>query len=407
VTADGRHGVVSKHHVQHDPDTDGDFCARRLGGLWLQSPEVEIAPTARETPSQVILMPRETRLGNFDTIRLIAAGSVIFSHAFLLAEGHDGNEPFKQLTGSILGINGVFVFLIISGFLVTQSLFNSSSLWHFAWKRFLRIYPALAIYAVVAAALIAPFFTTAPLREYVSSLAGVKYAVKVLLLFPHAGLPVQFYQGSLGDFTNGSLWTISAEIYCYALLFAVAMLGLVSLRVALIGLLIGTAAFVLWNAGLITLPVFLGNLSYVVPSFCAGAAMYFINGKYGLSGRVGLASAVGLALFIPTGHFLEASPILAAYPIIYLGMAPSIGNTTKLGDLSYGTYLYGWPVEQVVRSMIGPTSGWTLFLISLPIAMACGWLSWHLVEKRAMRLKNYFRSVRVDPVSLHEGVNLH
>jgi peptidoglycan/LPS O-acetylase OafA/YrhL len=67
-------------------------------------------------------MAEKHRFGNFDTIRLVAAASVIFSHAFLIADGHDKNEPFVRLTGAIIGVHGVFVFLIISGFLVTRSL---------------------------------------------------------------------------------------------------------------------------------------------------------------------------------------------------------------------------------------------------------------------------------------------
>jgi peptidoglycan/LPS O-acetylase OafA/YrhL len=76
--------------------------------------------------------------------------------------------------------------------------------------------------------------------------------------------------------------------------------------------------------------------------------------------------------------------------VIYLGLSKSItlGNATRFGDLSYGTYLYGWPVEQVVRSAMGiSATGLSLFLISLPLAAACGWLSWHLIEKHALSLK--------------------
>jgi peptidoglycan/LPS O-acetylase OafA/YrhL len=67
------------------------------------------------------------RFANFDAMRMVAAASVSFSHAFLLADGHNKNEPFVRLSGNILGIHGVFVFLIISGFLVTQSLYNTGS----------------------------------------------------------------------------------------------------------------------------------------------------------------------------------------------------------------------------------------------------------------------------------------
>jgi peptidoglycan/LPS O-acetylase OafA/YrhL len=343
-------------------------------------------------------MAMKERFGNFDTIRLIAAASVIFSHAFLIADGHDKNEPFVRLTGAIIGIHGVFVFLIISGFLVTQSLKNSFSLRHFAWKRLLRIYPALAICALVSAFLIAPFFSDLSLRGYLSSFSGVKYVAKVLLLHQTYAIPtVKFYDQeiqNLGHGVNGSLWTISMEIYCYLILFFLAALELVSIQIALLGLFAGSVVLALSLA--VTLPlseVTLG-LFYVGPSFCAGVSMYFIHAKFGLSRRIALGCLIGLVLFAPTGHLMVVSPIFATYPVIYLGMSPSIplGNATRFGDLSYGTYLYGWPITQVVRSMVGTSlSGWGLFLISLPFAMACGWLSWHLVEKHALALKDLIR----------------
>src|SRR5437660_7081331 len=66
--------------------------------------------------------PRHRR-NNFDALRLIAALSVVFSHSFLIAEGSEANEPFIWLTGNqcILGLVGVFVFFVISGYLVTES----------------------------------------------------------------------------------------------------------------------------------------------------------------------------------------------------------------------------------------------------------------------------------------------
>lgn len=338
------------------------------------------------------------RFANFDTIRLAAAGSVIFSHAFLIADGHDRNEPFVRLTGAIIGIHGVFVFLIISGFLVTQSLRNSSSLRHFAWKRFLRIYPALAICAMVCAFLIAPFYSDLLFSSYLLSLFGVKYVAKVLLLYDVYEIrSVRFYDQEvqrLGYSVNGSLWTIASELYCYMILIFFAALELVSLPVLLFGLFMGTALLAL--SLVVNLPVsnLTINLIYTLPSFCAGVGMYFINAKFGLSGRIALGCVVGLLLFAPSGYLLVVSPILSAYPVVYLGMAASIplGKATRFGDLSYGTYLYGWPVTQVVRSVAGPAlSGWGLFLTSLPFAMACGFLSWHFVEKHALALKDLIR----------------
>jgi hypothetical protein len=73
----------------------------------------------------IIEASRERRLerqNNFDLLRLIAALSVIFSHAFLLSENSQDRDPLMILTGgqTVLGVVGVFVFFTISGFLVTQ-----------------------------------------------------------------------------------------------------------------------------------------------------------------------------------------------------------------------------------------------------------------------------------------------
>jgi peptidoglycan/LPS O-acetylase OafA/YrhL len=81
----------------------------------------------------------------------------------------------------------------------------------------LRIYPALAVCAIVSAFIIAPFFSALSWREYLQSLVGVKYVVKVLLLFQTYDIPtVQFYDQEaqrLGYGINGSLWSIASEVY--------------------------------------------------------------------------------------------------------------------------------------------------------------------------------------------------
>ena len=58
------------------------------------------------------------------------------------------------------------------------------------------------------------------------------------------------------------------------------------------------------------------------------------------------------------------------------------------GDLSYGLYIYGWPVEQAVMWLCGGHAAWwQVFLMALPTAAALAFLSWHLVERPMLRLK--------------------
>src|ERR1700738_3258398 len=101
-------------------------------------------------------MPRSDpsrRANNFDALRLIAALSVVFSHSFLIAEGSEAREPFAWITGNqcILGLVGVFVFFVISGYLVTESWCRSPAPARFALRRLSRIYPGLVVSALVCA----------------------------------------------------------------------------------------------------------------------------------------------------------------------------------------------------------------------------------------------------------------
>src|SRR6202140_773674 len=103
----------------------------------------------------------DRRRNNFYALRLIAALSVVFSHSFLIAEGTEANEPFVRLTGNqcILGLVGVFVFFIISGYLVTESWCRSPMPGRFALRRGLRIYPGLLVNVAICAFLIGPLVT--------------------------------------------------------------------------------------------------------------------------------------------------------------------------------------------------------------------------------------------------------
>src|SRR5215204_6093019 len=147
---------------------------------------------------------RALRFRNFDAIRIVAAASVIFSHAFLIAEGHELNEPMVRLLGkgNILGVYGVFVFLIISGFLVAQSFLRSASILEYGQSRFLRIFPGLLVCASITTFVVAPWFSGSFSDEYLLYLRDV-----LLLQDTHWMIPgVRFYghEGWLGLVLNGS-----------------------------------------------------------------------------------------------------------------------------------------------------------------------------------------------------------
>ncbi|MGH7062344.1 MAG: acyltransferase family protein, partial [Stellaceae bacterium] len=193
-----------------------------------------------------------TRRNNFDALRLLAAVSVMFSHAFLIAEGTQQNEWLIRLTGnqSILGLCGVFVFFAISGFLVTQSFETTRDPLRFLAKRGLRIFPGLFVAAIVSAFVLAPLVTTLEPGAYFSQAAPYRYVVGNTLLDQRVHeLPgVMFVNNPVGLEINGSMWTLRFEFMMYLMVLALGLFGLLRLPVILTLLALGMACLRLRGA---------------------------------------------------------------------------------------------------------------------------------------------------------------
>jgi peptidoglycan/LPS O-acetylase OafA/YrhL len=104
-----------------------------------------------------------------------------------------------------------------------------------------------------------------------------------------------------------------------------------------------------------------------------------------IRGRWALLALAGLALSIPARLFLVAFPVCGGYLTIYLALNRKLPNLRagRFGDLSYGLYIYGWPIEQCVIFFSGGTAPWwKVFLVSVAAAVPTAFLSWHLVERR-------------------------
>lgn len=340
------------------------------------------------------------RFTNFDFLRVLAAASVIFSHSFLIAEGSEADEPFVPWLGAIIDIYGVYIFLIMSGFLVSRSLLHSSNVTSYLWKRALRVVPALAVGAVVSGVVIASLYSAIGTDAYLLSQYGYRYIVKVILLLPVWEIPtVSFYPGYIGEGVNGVLWTIQQEVFLYIILAGLLLVRMFTPFIMAALLMIGSLFFI--NQTLIVESPFLVNFAYALPSFSAGAVIYFVSERFGFNRNIAIACGVILLGALTLGIFEQAFPLPGAYLTIYLGTSPSLKlpNLARFGDVSYGTYMYGWPVQQVVRSQLGENADpWILFALSLPIALCCGWLSWHMVEKRFLRWK------RVDPLQVWKSL---
>ena len=344
-----------------------------------------------ELPTQRLDYP------NFNLIRLIAASSVIFSHAFLIANGDEGGEPLVKLLGkgNILGIYGVFTFFFISGFLVTLSLLNSPSVLNYFWRRFLRIYPALAVCLAISAFVIGPLFSTKGTVNFFTSSEGIRYFLGNLW-WPGKppGMPsVTLYDepsGWLGGMINGSLWTIFHELACYVLLGLIGLLGALN---AWVLVLICMSMVLISVTGLTPNSATIGDFLLVAPAFFAGAAFSSLklqhkNSVFRLASMV--AALLTFCVAYRCNAMLQIFPLAGAPVILLIGTSQRLSLPTlrQVGDISYGTYLYGWPAEQLMRAGVGPDASWSLiFLGALSAAYLAGYLSWWAIERPALRYK--------------------
>jgi peptidoglycan/LPS O-acetylase OafA/YrhL len=335
------------------------------------------------------------RYPNFDFLRLGAALSVLFSHSFLIAEGDQKHEPLVMLSGNqgILGLLGVFVFFTMSGFLVTQSFENNRSPLRFLTARLLRIYPALIVCLAICVLALGAAVTTLPMAEYLLHPDTWRFLGANLLMqgFDQSLPGVILVDNAVGTVVGGCFWSLRFEVYCYFLVLALGAARLLDLRSAVALLIVGLAAsYYDW----------LGGFGWLLPYFAIGMVMYYLTRTRQPSGVLAIAAALGIVATIFLGQMLFAFALLGGYLAIYLATSRRIAlpRAARFGDLSYGLYIYGWPVEAGVAHAFGGTAAWwEVFLIGTAISLLLALLSWHFIERPALRLKTFHSAVAWKP----------
>lgn len=330
------------------------------------------------------------RRNNFNAVRLLAALSVVWSHSFLIAEGTQSREWFVRLTGNqcALGLVGVFVFFAISGYLITESWCRRPVLGRFAARRFLRIYPALVLNTAICALLLGPIVTKLSLPQYFTGPDFRGYIVKMATLYPGPlNLPgVAFSHNQVGWHINGAMWTLRSEAMMYAMVALLGMARILRLSTSLVLLGLGIAA-IYFEKHLALLGPF-NNWAWLLGFYASGMVVYFLRDRLVFDWRGAVLALAALAFFVWIGRFIMLFPLVGGYLVIWFARRydPWLDYSRFCGDLSYGLYIYGWPSEEFVMWLSGGHAAWwQVFFGSLAIALLLSWLSWHAVEKWALR----------------------
>jgi peptidoglycan/LPS O-acetylase OafA/YrhL len=344
------------------------------------------------------LVQNAGRVNNFNLIRIFAALAVLLSHSFPLS-GTAIVEPCITIMGMRAGTIAVDVFFVTSGFLVTGSLLKRNTI-EFLWARALRIYPALLVMVVFTVFGLGLFFTTDTTSSYLANHKTYVYLFKnsILVTGVTYDLPGVFGDNPLRNAVNGSLWSMPFEIAMYAILTSLWLfLGMTSrervkvLKITLMLCLIFSG--IAHIAAHFYFPAnsdFAQNFIRLFFMFISGAAFYTMRNNITLSGSVFLflIACLSLALMEKNAFFVIYS-IAIPYMTLYLAYAPSryIQKYSNAGDYSYGVYIYAFPVQQSIAALLPHVSVWLMMILSSGITLAFAALSWHFLEKYALRLK--------------------
>jgi len=334
------------------------------------------------------------------SVRWVLAGLVALGHLWLLTTAY---EPFRihDWTGGYMAVNGFFV---LSGLLIAKSLHTRGDLKSYTKSRLLRIYPALIVMGVAFALIFAPFFSEPGGISRIWAPETWRYVFRVLLMGNPEQAPGGIFAGSLEQDFNGPLWTIRFEMAAYILAALGFFLGLVTSfgRVLCLYLIVQIAYLVAPHfIDFSGLPAGALSLLRLSSAFLMGMVLW----HWPQARRPHFAIVAGLiALFFlfgasPIGEWL--ANLALASVILRLGLSKRrIKPLVKLPDYSYGIYIWHYPVMQGVLFLRPDLGPYWLAAYSVPVFIGLSALSWHLIEKPALKLK---RTAKPKAVLVYES----
>lgn len=356
------------------------------------------------------------RAGQLDAIRAVCVIGVIISHTITEKQRIGGFEFFE------LGAYGVYMFFILSGFLITgqllatreKRLIAQDAGWRplslFYAKRMLRLFPAYYLALAVAASLDLPGIRV-EMPWHLLQLSDILFAIS------------PWYENNS---VAGHYWTLTLEWQFYAI-WPLLVLCLPPRALALILAGAFAVAVFAWSPLRMLPPVLeRTNILQSLDSLAVGAALalaqhrgvslgWFVRWAWPAAALclVGLLLAVARqkASFDQVEFLVHecmnwafaATMLVAARG--YRGLAGAVLNNPALqyvGRISYGIYVYHhfllyWYVDYAERHKL-PELQWDLWLSLrlFVVSTAVAALSWHLMEAPLQRLRRHLAYARPD-----------
>lgn len=345
----------------------------------------------------------DPRANALNAWRLVLAAEVVFLHSW----GTTGHKISPRPVYQLLLYVGVDGFFAISGFLITASWLNNPRLRDYIAARALRILPGFYVCLLVTAFVVAPIGVAiqggSPAKLVLSG-APLEFVLKnsavALTKFDIGGTPTGI---PVAGQWNTPLWSLVWEVMCYLAVAALGIAGLASRR-WVSPTILGLAVF-----GAVLLPPIALTEGMAKPHIDLGTAIMFLAARTAIMFSAGallyhfrdviparwslVAASVGIVL---VASLLPDYRVIAGLPLAYaLIVSGSLIHNKRLRlrtDLSFGVYIYAFPIQQLMAiSGLIFLNPFVFFILSMAATLPIAALSWFLIEKRALSMKSRFR----------------
>jgi peptidoglycan/LPS O-acetylase OafA/YrhL len=348
-------------------------------------------------------MSTVTHQNNFGFLRLLFACLVILSHSPWIIYGDYSNEILTKVFGTMdIGSVALDGFFLISGYLVTISYSHSRSKKDYLLKRCLRVFPGFIIASLISVFIFAPITYGWQSILHFSLTDWIKIPLRIMTLqqpwLASSQHTIKHSSEAL-DILNHPMWSIRYEFACYISVILFSIFGLLRKKYFFLIIILSIFTFIYC---LIRINYFHQDIPFqifCIPrlffAFIIGSAFYIYKYKIIWNTHASWICAILLLMVFSNQYLAEPTLIvLGGYILFNFALNFKCAWLSKVGtnfDMSYGVYLYAWPI-QVLFAINNPSiSPWTMTLYALILSMIMGYLSWIFVEKPCLQMKYYLQ----------------
>ncbi len=325
---------------------------------------------------------------------MLCAIGVLFAHSYVLVSNRPNiKDPFQLYFNIGMGTFFVTIFFSISGFLIYRSLDRSHDLQHYVLARSKRIFPALSVVLLLTVFILGPFITELDIVTYFSTPSTWQYLLNINLLdiHTHFKLPGVFIENPHSNSVNGSLWTLPIETWMYVMTaLAFCLSGLTKHYLAHWQLHIKLTSLVCFILiACLTAKHFQNTHQFekfdmliFICTFTVGSILYKLRYRIPVMWSIAGLLLLGIPWLKDTLAYPIYYSLTIAYSVLVIAYLPCEKTHiyNRIGDYSYGVYIYAFPIQQTLVLFIPDISFLTMFLASLSITLIFATISWHFIE---------------------------